>query len=78
MSSEMLSREMWFSGRFVVTCGEGLFTGMTDHNERRARAEALIHRYGLADKPCGKKDGKEITFGAMFARIYGADLKVPA
>lgn len=78
MSSEMLSREMWFSGRFVVTCGEGLFTGMTDHNDRRERAKALIIRYDLAEKPCGKKDGKDVTFAAMFSRIYGAELRSPA
>ena len=76
--TDTITQEWWLSARLFKACGEGTFTGMTDRRERQERAEAIILRHGLAEKPCGKRQGKEVTFGHMYHVIYLVPLKAAA
>lgn len=63
--------ERWVCERLHL---RDLFAGVTDKPMRAARLKVVLLERGLTESIAGKRDGKPITWRALFEQLYGEQL----
>ncbi len=64
-------REAWICERLEL---EDLFLGVTSTEVRRDRLKVVLLERGLTESIAGRRDGKPITWRALFKQLYGEEL----
>jgi hypothetical protein len=63
--------EAWICARLKLP---GLFLGHTSTEIRRDRLKAVLLERGLTESIAGRRDGKAITWRALFKQLYGDEI----
>jgi len=69
-----LDQEIWLANRLRVQGVADVFSGDTTREMRRERVRSAIAAKKLAERVCGKRQGKECTFAEVFILVYGTSL----
>lgn len=72
---ENLSDELWLVEKIKAAGGKwNAFDGVTTREQRRQSVRASLKINELGAKKCGRRQGKELSFGQVFELIYGEAL----
>lgn len=72
-----LSDELFFVNKIKLAGGQwNAFDGVTTRDERRENVRSALKASGLAATKCGRRRGKDVTFGEVFEVIYGQPFEI--
>ncbi len=74
-----LNRELWFAMKIGAAMNPAkdidvIFDGLTRSDQRAERARFAILAADIAEKPCGWRGRKRLTFAEIYREIYGAEI----